>query len=38
MIAEKNAALSKISKEYKAKCGDEPVCSVIQPSDGAHLV
>ena len=29
---------AKISKEYKAKFGDEPACSVIQPSDGAHLV
>ena len=27
-----------ITKEYKAKFGDEPVCSLIQPSDGAHLV
>ena len=27
-----------ISKEYKAKFGDEPVCSLIKPSDGAHLV
>ena len=34
--ADKIAA--QISKEYKAKFGDEPVCSVIQPSDGAHLV
>ena len=29
---------AQISKEYKAKFGDEPVCSVISPSDGAHLV
>ena len=29
---------AKITREYKAKFGDEPVCSVIQPSDGAHLV
>ena len=29
---------AKITKEYKAKFGDEPTCSVIQPSDGAHLV
>ena len=34
--ADKIAA--QITKEYKAKFGDEPVCSVIQPSDGAHLV
>jgi len=34
--AEKIAA--QITKEYKAKFGDEPVCSVISPSDGAHLV
>ena len=27
-----------ISKEYKAKFGDEPVCSLIKPSEGAHLV
>ena len=27
-----------ISKEYKAKFGDEPVCSLIKPSDGAHLI
>ena len=25
-------------KEYKAKFGDEPTCSVIKPSEGAHLV
>ncbi len=29
---------AQISKEYKAKFGDEPTCSVIKPSDGAHLV
>ena len=29
---------AKITKEYKAKFGDEPTCSLIQPSDGAHLV
>ena len=29
---------ARISKEYKAKFGDEPTCSLIQPSDGAHLV
>ena len=34
--AEKIAA--QISREYKAKFGDEPTCSLIQPSDGAHLV
>ncbi|MBP5284949.1 MAG: galactokinase [Kiritimatiellae bacterium] len=27
-----------IAKEYKAVYGDEPACSVIKPSDGAHLV
>jgi len=27
-----------ISKEYEAKFGDKPVCSLIQPSDGACLV
>ncbi len=27
-----------ITKEYKAHFGDEPVCSVIKPSEGAHLV
>ena len=27
-----------ISKEYKAKFGDEPVCSLIKPSDGAHVI
>jgi len=34
--ADKIAA--QISKEYKAKFGDEPVCSLIKPSEGAHLV
>ena len=34
--ADKIAA--QISKEYKAKFGDEPACSVIKPSEGAHLV
>lgn len=34
--ADKIAA--QITKEYKAKFGDEPVCSLIKPSDGAHLV
>ena len=33
-----DAIAAKISKEYKAKFGDEPTCSVIQASDGAHLV
>jgi len=28
----------KITKEYKAIYGDEPTCSLIEPSDGAHLV
>ena len=27
-----------ITKEYKAKFGDEPVCSLIKPSDGAHVI
>ena len=27
-----------ITSEYKAQFGDEPVCSLIQPSDGARLV
>lgn len=27
-----------ITAEYKAKFGDEPVCSLIKPSEGAHLV
>ncbi len=34
--ADKIAA--QITKEYKAKFGDEPVCSLIKPSQGAHLV
>ena len=29
---------AQITKEYKEKFGDEPVCSLIKPSDGAHLV
>ncbi len=29
---------AQITKEYKAKFGDEPVCSLIKPSQGAHLV
>ena len=33
-----DAIAAKITKEYKAKFGDEPTCSLIQPSDGAHLV
>ena len=27
-----------ITREYKAKFGDEPTCSLIKPSEGAHLV
>lgn len=34
--AEKISA--KITREYKAKFGDEPDCKLIKPSDGAHLV
>lgn len=34
--ADKIAA--QITKEYKAKHGDEPTVSLIKPSDGAHLV
>ena len=34
--ADKIAA--KITKEYKAKFGDEPAVSLIKPSEGAHLV
>ena len=33
-----DAIAAKISAEYKAKFGDEPVCSLIKPSDGAGLV
>ena len=29
---------SVITSAYKAKFGDEPVCSLIKPSQGAHLV
>ena len=29
---------AQIVREYRAKHGDEPVCSLIRPSDGAHLV
>ncbi|MBE6382434.1 MAG: galactokinase [Lentisphaerae bacterium] len=29
---------SQITREYKAKFGDEPTCSLIKPSEGAHLV
>ena len=29
---------SEISAAYKAKFGDEPVCSLIRPSDGASLI
>ena len=34
--ADKIAA--QITKEYKARFGDEPVCSLIKPSRGAHIV
>ncbi len=27
-----------IAREYKAKFGDEPTCSLIKPSEGAHLI
>ncbi|MBR0196698.1 MAG: galactokinase [Kiritimatiellae bacterium] len=27
-----------ITKEYKAKYGDEPTCSLIKPSEGAHII
>ena len=33
-----DAIAARISKEYKAKFGDEPVCSLIKPSEGAHIV
>ena len=33
-----DAIAAAIVKEYKAKFGDEPACSLIKPSDGAHLV
>ena len=33
-----DAIAAKISAAYKAKFGDEPVCSLIKPSDGASLV
>ena len=29
---------AQISREYKAKFGDEPTCSLIRPSEGAHIV
>jgi len=29
---------ARMTKEYKARFGDEPVCRLIRPSDGAHLV
>jgi len=29
---------AQISREYKAKFGDEPTCSLIMPSEGAHIV
>jgi len=34
--ADKIAAI--MTREYKAKFGDEPVCQLIKPSEGAHLV
>ena len=33
-----DAIAARISKEYKAKFGDEPVCQLIKPSAGAHIV
>ena len=33
-----DAIAARISKEYKAKFGDEPVCSLIKPSEGAHII
>ena len=33
-----DAIAARISKEYKEKFGDEPVCRLIRPSDGAHIV
>ena len=32
------AGAEDIAADVKAKFGDEPVCSLISPSDGAHLV
>jgi len=29
---------ARIASAYKAKFGDEPVCSLVQPSDGARLI
>ena len=29
---------AQITREYKAKFGDEPTCSLIRPSEGAHIV
>ena len=29
---------AQISREYKARFGDEPACSLIKPSEGAHIV
>ena len=29
---------AQITREYKAKFGDEPACSLIRPSEGAHIV
>ena len=36
--AEADAIAAKITEVYKGKFGDEPVCSLIKPSDGASLV
>jgi len=36
--AEAESIAAAISAEYRAKFGDEPTCSLIKPSDGAHLV
>ena len=33
-----DAIAAKISADYWAKFGDEPECSLIKPSDGAHLI
>ena len=33
-----DAIATKISADYRAKFGDEPECSLIKPSDGAHLI
>jgi len=36
--AEADKIAASITAAYKAKFGDEPVCRVVKPSDGAHLV